>query len=219
MKPQRLYMKSYVQGYFCGKTGLELSSDGQKNPVTQTRLILCRQLMILLHIINNNAHGTLTQKTLGLSKLEWLQPCLQVAFWHFLTATYQSRPVHIVRESLAADGDAAFQRLFICTMVLPLNEFPVGTMPSCQIVNCSHVSDLSSQLPLSTSCRSHLSIKQAINWNRLNKCTGELSCVFMDYSTFMVMHNGPGTFPPSCLCYHSEYKIYISGRKQYFLKH
>ena len=38
----------------------------------------------------------------------------------------------------------------------------------------------------------------------------------MDYSTFMVMHNGLGTFPPTYLCYHSEHKIYISGRKQYF---
>lgn len=34
----------------------------------------------------------------------------------------------------------------------------------------------------------------------------------------MVMHNGPGTFPPTCLCYHSEHNIYISERQQLFSK-
>ena len=42
----------------------------------------------------------------------------------------------------------------------------------------------------------------------------------MDFhGTFMVVHNGPGALAPTCLCYHSKHKIYISGRKQYLPKH
>lgn len=70
----------------------------------------------------------------------------------------------------------------------------------------------------SSRCRSPLSIEQASNWNGFYKCTGEGSWLFMDHRTFMVMHNGPGTFPPTRLCHPSEHGIYIPGRKQYFLK-
>ena len=83
-----------------------------------------------LLITNNYGNGIPTQSTSGLSVLDAFNPAFE---WHFssaLAAACQSRPVPVVRVSSAADQGASFQRLFICTQVLPL-EFPVETMASC----------------------------------------------------------------------------------------
>lgn len=55
--------------------------------------------------------------------------------------------------------------------------------------------------------------RQLIGTDLINVLEKEAACL---WTTFMVMHTGQGIFPPTYLCYHSEHKIYISGRKQYF---